>query len=55
MKAIAAALFILGSLTAFTQPSDSQRPDYSWAVQFFHHLRSTLKMGDREGMSRLIE
>ena len=55
MKAIAAALFILGTLTAFAQPNDSQRPDYPRAVQFFHHLRSTLNKDDREEMSRLIE
>ncbi len=55
MKAISAALFILWSLTAFAQPNDSLRSDYSRAVQFFHHLRNTLKKDDREGMSRLIE
>jgi hypothetical protein len=56
MKAIvAAALLILGSLTTFAQPENSQRPDYPRAVQFFHHLRNTLREDDREGMSRLIE
>jgi hypothetical protein len=55
MKAIAAALFILGSLTAFPGPNDSQRPDYPRAVQFFHRLRNTLKKDDRGEMSRLIE
>ena len=55
MKALAAALFTLASLTIFAQPNDTQRPDHSRAVQFFHRLRSTLKKDDREGMSRLIE
>lgn len=63
MKAIAVVL-LLGSLTVYAQQNpkaplqfqeDSQRPDYPRAVEFFHHLRNTLKKNDRQEISRLIE
>jgi hypothetical protein len=57
MKVLAVVLF-LGSLIGYAQNikiPDSQRPDYPKAVEFFHHLRDTLKKNDRDEMSHLLE